>query len=256
MTLFSEEAYRAAAARLAVDVPAIKAVADVESNGVTHWPSGRGPILFEAHWFGRLTGYRFNDSHPGISTRAWDRTLYQGGEAEYARLEEAAALDRKAALQSASWGAFQIMGFHYATLGFASPQAFVDRMQTADGQLDIFVAFIKASPAIEDALRRHDWHNFAAFYNGPGQVPIYEKKLRDSFYAHADASDPAPLPTATLFRGCKGADVAEIQRTLGVAVTGDFDAATDAAVRAFQAAHGLDVDGIVGRNTRAILYSA
>lgn len=180
--MFADADYQSAAERLDVPVAAIKAVAEVESNGTTHWqPDGRPPILFEAHWFGKLTGYRFNDSHPGISSRSWNRSLYKGGVAEYRRLEEAKALDESAALQSASWGAFQIMGFHWKALGYPRVQAFVADMQTAAGQLAAFVSFILINPPILDALRRQDWHQFAAHYNGPGAVDTYAPKIADAY---------------------------------------------------------------------------
>lgn len=178
---FAEADYEAAAARLGVDVPAVKAVAEVESNGETNWPDGRPPILFEAHWFGKLSGYRFNDSHPGISSRAWNRALYRGGPAEYARLGEAMALDEDAALQSASWGAFQLMGFHWCALGYANPRAFVAAMQTAAGQMDGFVRFIEANPPIKHALQNHDWDDFAARFNGPGAVDTYAPRIRAAY---------------------------------------------------------------------------
>lgn len=65
----------------------------------------------------------------------------------------------------------------------------------------------------------------------------------------------------TLRRGDMGADVAGLQGdliALGYDVgkwgaDGDFGAATDAAVRAYQTARGLEVDGIVGPNTWAAL---
>lgn len=179
--MFAESDYAAAALRLGVDVPAIKAVAEVESNRETHWPDGRPPILFEAHWFGKLTGYRFNASNPGVSSMAWNRALYRGGPAEYARLAEAKALDEDAALQSASWGAFQIMGFNARAIGYPTVQAFVEAMQTASGQLDAFVRFIESNPPIHHALRHHDWDDFAARFNGPGQVDIYAPRIRAAY---------------------------------------------------------------------------
>ncbi|WP_426770837.1 N-acetylmuramidase domain-containing protein, partial [Pseudomonas aeruginosa] len=50
---------------------------------------------------------------------------YLGGQAEHERLDKAVKMDRDCALQSASWGLFQIMGFHWEALGYASVQAFV-----------------------------------------------------------------------------------------------------------------------------------
>jgi hypothetical protein len=62
---------------------------------------------------------------------------------------------------------------------------------------------------------------------------------------------PWPGPGPTLRRGARGPDVARLQERLNahgaaLAVDGDFGPRTDAAVRAFQSAHGLVVDGIVG----------
>lgn len=252
--MFSENDYRLAAARLGVDVPEIKAVADVESNGVTHWAGGLVPILFEAHWFAKLTGGRFNASNPGVSSMAWNRALYRGGPAEYERLAEARALDEDAALQSASWGAFQIMGFHWRALGFPSVQAFVSAMQTASGQLDAFVRFIEADVAIHGALKRHDWQDFAARYNGPGAVDVYWPKIAAAYekWAAPSISTVLPIPP-TLFRGAKGGDVAKLQAALGITVDGDFGPKTEAALRAWQDAHGLTPDAICGPKTRAAL---
>ncbi|MGH6737265.1 MAG: peptidoglycan recognition protein family protein [Methyloceanibacter sp.] len=57
----------------------------------------------------------------------------------------------------------------------------------------------------------------------------------------------------TLGRGDTGALVKEIQRKVGVAQSGTFDADTEAAVRQFQRDHGLVPDGIVGPRTWATL---
>lgn len=67
-----------------------------------------------------------------------------------------------------------------------------------------------------------------------------------------------------VLRGCKGGAVRRLQTWLvglgfGVGAAGadgDFGAATDAAVRAFQAAQGLMVDGIVGKATWRALATA
>jgi hypothetical protein len=51
--------------------------------------------------------------------------------------------------------------------------------------------------------------------------------------------------------GSTGALVRQLQTRLGLHLTGTFDKATDAAVRAFQSAHGLKPDGRVGPLTGA-----
>jgi N-acetyl-anhydromuramyl-L-alanine amidase AmpD len=76
----------------------------------------------------------------------------------------------------------------------------------------------------------------------------------------------APLPRVipavdgrnrpTLRRGDKGDLVVLVQTKVGVASTGAFDAATEAAVRAFQRDNSLVPDGIVGPRTWAVLDEA
>ena len=72
----------------------------------------------------------------------------------------------------------------------------------------------------------------------------------------------ALVPSAasgTLKKGSSGAAVRELQQSLAQhgfdpgPLDGQFGAKTDAAVRAFQRANGLAVDGVVGRDTRAAL---
>jgi peptidoglycan hydrolase-like protein with peptidoglycan-binding domain len=75
----------------------------------------------------------------------------------------------------------------------------------------------------------------------------------------------APLPSVipavdagnrpTLRRGAVGDLVEMIQTKIGVPVTGQFDASTEAAVRQFQRDNGLVPDGIVGPRTWATLMA-
>lgn len=65
---------------------------------------------------------------------------------------------------------------------------------------------------------------------------------------------PGPMPEPdddheTIEIGDTGDDVDEVQRILGIPVDGEFGGQTEAAVRGFQAAFNLDVDGVVGPTT-------
>lgn len=157
--------YNEAAKKLDCEVSAIKSVAEVESSGDGFLPSGEPKILFERHIFSARTNHLFDKTHPGISNKI------PGGYGTYAsqhkRLQEAAALNRDAALMSASWGKFQIMGFNYPLAGFNTLQEFVTAMYTSEKeQLNAFVNYLK-SVLLDDELREHRWADFARRYNGP-----------------------------------------------------------------------------------------
>ena len=91
-------------------------------------------------------------------------------------------LDREAALKSASWGRFQIMGFNHASAGHATIQTFIDAMfKSESAHLDAFVAFLQ-STGLNDALKKKDWAKFARGYNGPDYAANkYDTKLEDAY---------------------------------------------------------------------------
>jgi|GEM_PF-1072810 len=235
-TLVEADFARAADA-IGCDVAAVKAVSEVESAGAGFQADGRPRILFEAHVFSRRTNGVYDLSHPNISAPRWDRSLYgSGGARQYERLEAAMALDRNAALASASWGLFQIMGFNFEVCGFVSVTAFVTAMKTSEGrQLDAFVAFLKSN-RLDAPLRAHDWAAFARGYNGPGYAENdYDVKLDDAWRKHADGPWlSAREAQAALNR--HGADPKLV-------VDGAIGRNTRRAIRAFQASRGLPVDG-------------
>lgn len=182
--LLTEKDYQAAAAALNVSVPAIKAVAEVESNGAGFLPDGRPKILFERHIFRkRLQAKGIDTSKVPSGICSATAGGYLGGADEHDRLEMAVKYDRAAALESCSWGSFQIMGYHWTTLGYPSLQAFVNAMyKDAAGQLDAFVRFIKADSRLVRALQRRDWTTFASVYNGPSYAKnAYDTKMAQAF---------------------------------------------------------------------------
>lgn len=72
----------------------------VETSGFGYLQDRRPRILFERHYFHRLTGCVYDATAPDLSNA--DAGGYSGGGAEYDRLQRAIQLDESAALQSAS----------------------------------------------------------------------------------------------------------------------------------------------------------
>tara|TARA_R110000772_G_scaffold153261_1_gene264252 strand:+ start:20503 stop:21087 length:585 start_codon:yes stop_codon:yes gene_type:complete len=187
MKKLTEADYQHAAELLGCEVAAIKAVAKVESGGRSGFmKDGETPkILFEGHWFHKLTGggYTCPQEHPewaNISHKKWVRKYYK--EDQHARLQKATALDRDAALQSASWGKFQVMGFNWKISGFKSLQDFVNAMYKSEaGHLLAFVNFVKHR-RLDDELRAKDWAGFAFGYNGRGYAANnYDGKMAAAY---------------------------------------------------------------------------
>ena len=151
----SEAGIEAAAQLLGCDVPAIKAVAEVESRGQGFLPNGKLKILFEGHIFFKYTHGAYAAQHPTICYPHWTRQFYLGGVREWDRMDEALTLDHDAALMSASYGKFQIMGFNFAHCGFTSVDAFVTALETgarpAIGAADGRRALVIAYAAVESA---------------------------------------------------------------------------------------------------------
>ncbi|GAB3361197.1 N-acetylmuramidase domain-containing protein [Lysobacter tyrosinilyticus] len=183
--IVADQAWRDFAQALEVEEATLRAIAEVESNGEGFLPppSDRPKILFEGHAFHRLTGGRYSDAHPDISYPRWSQRKYADSPAgEWQRFEAACRLDRTAALQSASWGLFQIMGFNYPYCGCADVEAFVaSQYESATQQLALFVKFISRPPLLP-ALRSRRWKSFARAYNGPDFATLhYDERLAAAY---------------------------------------------------------------------------
>jgi hypothetical protein len=137
------------AASFDCDAATFRAVMTVGSGGSGFLSdgSGRPVILFEAAVFSRLTGSRFDMTHPAISMPAADWNQYQGGAAEYARLAAAIELDREAALKATSWALFQILGENAELCRFAGVDGFMQ-------------AHVQRALA---ALQAHNWATTSAW---------------------------------------------------------------------------------------------
>lgn len=196
--------FQAAADELGVELAAIQAVAQTESKGSGFFTDGSCAILFERHWmYNLLRQVKPQAVVDGISKRAPEsgvvnpvRGGYLGGIAEYKRLELAMTIDRNAALQSASWGMFQIMGFNYRVCGFNNAADYVAAMKQSELlQLKAFVSYIKLYStakwpvgSLKKALKDKNWNVFAEIYNGPAQVADYAPKMAANYQKFAIAA--------------------------------------------------------------------
>jgi len=177
---------------LGVSEPEVWAVLTVETRGFGFLQDRRPRILFERHVFHRLTKGRHDSAHADISKAKPGG--YAGAAAEYARLEKAMGLERKAALQSASWGIGQVMGFNYRVAGFAGIDAMVAGMvKNENAQLLAMANFIKGNN-LATALQRRNWVSFARGYNGPD----FNKNEYDARLAAAHAKYKVILPDLAL----------------------------------------------------------
>jgi hypothetical protein len=171
--LLNEEDFQRAARLIGCDKCAVKAVATVESRGNGFLQDGRVKLLFEGHWFYKFTQGKFATSHPDICYPKWDRSRYAKGatpeargQGEWLRFERALALNRQAALLSASYGKFQIMGFNHAICHYTDVESFFNAMRESEGrQLDAFCHYVIEN-SLADEMRDRRWADFALRYNG------------------------------------------------------------------------------------------
>lgn len=198
----TEQDYIDFAKEFDLELAIVKAVTEVESRGNGFLEDGRPIILFEGHIFwSQLSKVGIdpttlaNDRLKNVLYKTWTKSHYQGGTKEYLRLEKAAGISddprfHSAAYQSASWGLFQIMGFHYQNLNFATIDHFVSAMYTHEREhLKAFGKFISLTKisgnSLLDWLREKNWAKFAHGYNGAAYAQNnYDKKLETAYQKH------------------------------------------------------------------------
>jgi hypothetical protein len=182
--------FGASVSKLGLDPATVWAVIFVETSGKGFLPDKRPELLFERHIFHQKTNGKFDAQDSDISN-ASPGGYGLGGAHQYDRLTRALAFERSAALQSASWGIGQIMGFNAVEAGYADVEAMVAAMtRSEDEQLRGMLQFI-AHSQLHFALQRHDWTQFARAYNGPDFARnSYDKLLAQNFVTYS----VGPLP--------------------------------------------------------------
>lgn len=201
--LLSEQDVKDFANQYGLELAMIKAVNEIESNGKGFLVCGRPRILFEGHIFWRelvkrgINAKQFvSDNNKDVLYKKWTKIHYKGGPGEYDRLEKAINISinkdfEAAAYCSASWGSFQIMGYHYATLGYPSIGDFVSKMYEHEREhLGAFGKFIETTSfkgkKLIDWVKEKNWARFAEGYNGPAyKKNKYDSKLKNAYLRYS-----------------------------------------------------------------------
>ena len=192
--MLTEEQFNEAATLLDCEPASVKAVNQVEARGNGFRPDGKAKILFEGHIFWKqllsigMNPQELQHGNEDILYPKWDKTavrpLYNMD--QYVRLEKARQINTDAANKSASWGAFQIMGFNYHACGYNSVGEFVTAQADEQNQLLCFCKYLKGSH-LDVNLRNLDWAGFARGYNGPDYTQNqYDTKLKNAYNSFKD----------------------------------------------------------------------
>jgi len=181
------------AEQLQIEPAIIKAINSVESSGRGFFIDGRPKILFEGHVFWKQLqqrGYNpavMQKGFENVLYPSWTKKYYYGDKREWDRMEMALSISSEAdvaeaAYASASYGLFQIMGFHFKSLGYDDILQFVAEMKENEGmQLHAFGKFVKVNNLLK-YLKQYQWAEFALRYNGTGyKANQYDTKLAAAF---------------------------------------------------------------------------
>lgn len=263
--MFDEDTMRAiasVAADAGIPPAALAAVAQVESGlRVQAMIDGRPEplIRYEGHYFDqRLAGEaRAEARRRGLADPKAGAIANPASQAgRWKLLRSAAAIDHKAAHESVSWGIGQVMGAHWAWLGYASVDDLVAEARSGTrGQLTLMARYI-VKAGLAPALGEKRWTAFARGYNGPGyRRNAYDAKLARAHARYADVFGDVAATPRTLSVGARGEDVRDLQQRLrdigyDIVVDGRFGVETQRIIAVFQTANGLPVDGIVAAATR------
>lgn len=253
------------AKHLGIEPAALLAVAEVESGGQAFAlvNGRREPLIrFEGHYFDR----RLSEENRAIAREKGLAAPVAGAIANpptqaerWTMLQRAAAIDARAAYESVSWGLGQVMGAHWAWLGFASVDVMVaEARESVAGQARLMALYIEKA-GLAEALRGRDWEAFAHGYNGPGyKTYAYDEKIAAAYDRYSGKPGAEP---AVLRRGSRGQAVLALQHDLAALgyrldADGAYGPGTAEAVRRFQEDHRLPADGIAGPQTRAAVAKA
>lgn len=156
-----------------------RAIASIETNNDGFDSSGNPRTRFECHLFNRES----SSSVPCTTQdgESFSRVLE---ETNYNAFQNARNINSRLASSSSSFGLFQILGNNYEMLNLNSPEDVADLSSTQEGQVELFLDFIKSKNdgTIVNELQKENEMNYrtiAENYNGAGyRNNNYHTKLR------------------------------------------------------------------------------
>ena len=185
----TETSIAKASKEFGLSIPLIKAFREVESNGNAFLNNGKCSILFERHKFyqcltkkiGKVEADKIAKQNNNLCSSTPGG--YIGGIGEWSRIELARVIDKDCANASASWGAFQLMGFNYKVCGYSSIDSFVKAMQDSEvNHLTAVMNFIKNNTPLYNACKNLNFNKIAEYYNGPNYaINNYHNKLAAAY---------------------------------------------------------------------------
>ena len=150
--------------------------------------------------------FRSTPGGPLLRVHGQSKDLKQNQDTEHAALRAAAkAAGSTVALQSASLGGAQILGYHHKLLGYATPLDMYRALKAGE-RADVLGFFDfcrnRKAPKRSDLiryLRNRDWRSFARYYNGPGLIDHYAPRLAKAYEATRRVLAPAGAPQKELY---------------------------------------------------------
>lgn len=158
-----------------IEYEALKAFIDVESGGQGFdKATGKIIIQFEPSWFKRKAPY--------APTGLWSLNGVERQSKEWPAFNNAFKINPNAAMESTSIGMPQIMGFHYARLGYKTVGEMWDDFKRGEYQQVLaLVRFIKSDARLYKSLQSKDWHTVASIYNGTAYKEMAKKWGREPY---------------------------------------------------------------------------
>lgn len=158
----------------------LKAIIQVES-GQHGFDQGTGKIIiqFEPAWFRR----QYKNWVTVTTHTKWQSNKVGNQAAEWKAFNSAFAISKEAAMKSTSLGMMQLMGFHYADIGFKTVGEMWDYAKVSEyNQVSLAIRWIKTVKPLDQAIKNMDWQKIAYYYNGTNfQAFRYDSRLLSAY---------------------------------------------------------------------------